>query len=155
MFVARYISGVTRVGRDLEEAIAQLLLRRNRARLVEAALSAAPTAVDVHTYPVLSGLSRIGPATAARLSGEIGIDRSGASRHADRLVQAGLLRREPDPSDARGTLLVLTPAGEEAVAGMRAALAHHLDAKIETWPPGLAEAVVDGLRRLAADQGAS
>jgi len=142
---------VAQHGQALEEALGQLLLQRSRSRLLQATLAAAPAGVDAHNYAVLSGLARIGPATAARLAGEIGIDRSGASRHADRLVKAGLLRREPDPSDGRGTLLVLTETGEETVAALRGALARHLDARTASWPPGLAEAVIDGLHRLVAD----
>ncbi len=43
------------------------------------------------------------------------LSRSGLSRLADRLEKAGLLRREPDPADGRGSFAVLTDEG----AGMR------------------------------------
>jgi DNA-binding MarR family transcriptional regulator len=39
------------------------------------------------------------------------LNRSNATRLADRLEQAGLLRREPAPGDRRGTFAVLTEAG--------------------------------------------
>jgi DNA-binding MarR family transcriptional regulator len=46
------------------------------------------------------------------------LSRSTLTRTVDRLETAGLLRREPDPTDRRGAFAVLTDAGLEA---MRAA----------------------------------
>ncbi|GAA3619139.1 hypothetical protein GCM10022419_125860 [Nonomuraea rosea] len=138
----------TGLARDLEQALGQLLLRRNRRALYNAALDSAPTGVDRQTYPVLSGLARLGPQSAARLADEVGIDRSGASRYADRLEAAGLLERSPDPSDGRATLLALTPAGHAAVAGLRNALTRHLAGLIADWPDGRAQALIDGIRLL-------
>jgi DNA-binding MarR family transcriptional regulator len=43
------------------------------------------------------------------------LSRSGLTRLVDRLERAGLLRREPDPTDRRGAYAVLTDAGYEAV----------------------------------------
>jgi DNA-binding MarR family transcriptional regulator len=43
------------------------------------------------------------------------LSRSGLTRLVDRLERAGLLRREPDPADGRGSYAVLTDEG----AGMR------------------------------------
>lgn len=136
------------VAHELEQTLGQLLLRRNRSALYEAVLDAAPPGVDRQTYPVLSGLARLGPQSAARLADEVGIDRSGASRYADRLEAAGLLERGPDPSDGRATLLALTPQGRAAVAVLREALARHLAARIEDWPDSQAQALVDGIRLL-------
>jgi DNA-binding MarR family transcriptional regulator len=36
---------------------------------------------------------------------------SGTTKRLDRLEQAGLITRAPDPDDRRGTLITLTPAG--------------------------------------------
>ncbi|MFE7115204.1 MarR family winged helix-turn-helix transcriptional regulator [Streptomyces sp. NPDC057654] len=139
----------TDLARDLEQALGQLLLRRNRSALYNAALESAPPGVDRQTYPMLSGLDRLGPQSAARLADEVGIDRSGASRYADRLEAAGLLERSPDPRDRRATLLALTPEGRAAVAGLRDGLARHLAGRIADWPDGQAQALIDGLRLLA------
>lgn len=136
------------LARDLEQALGQLLLRRNRSVLYDAILESAPTGVDRQTYPVLSGLARIGPQSAARLADEVGIDRSGASRYADRLEAEGLLERSPDPSDGRATLLTLTPAGHAAITVLRDALARHLEGRIADWPEGQAQALIDGIRLL-------
>lgn len=45
------------------------------------------------------------------LADRVLLSRSGLTRLADRLAREGLLTREPCPSDARGTLAVLTDAG--------------------------------------------
>lgn len=136
------------LARDLEQALGQLLLRRNRSALYDAVLDAAPAGVDRQTYPVLSGLARLGPQSASRLADEVGIDRSGASRYADRLQAAGLIERCPDPGDGRTTLLSLTPKGREAVGVLREALTRHVAEKIEDWPDTQTQALIDGIRML-------
>ena len=137
-----------RLARDLEQALGQLLLRRNRTALYDAVLDSAPPGVDRHTYRVLSGLARLGPQSATRLADEIGIDRSGASRYADRLEAAGLLERGPDPHDGRATLLALTPEGRNAITMLRDVLTRHLAERIVDWPDGQAQALIDGIRLL-------
>jgi DNA-binding MarR family transcriptional regulator len=136
------------LARELEQALGQLLLRRNRSALYDAVLDSAPPGVDRQTYRVLSGLARLGPQSAARLAEEVGIDRSGASRYADRLEAAGLVERSPDPCDGRATLLSLTPEGSAAVTVLRDALTRHLASLIADWPDWQAQALIDGIRLL-------
>ena len=40
---------------------------------------------------------------------------SGTTKRLDRLEQAGLIRRDPDPDDRRGTLITLTAAGRRLI----------------------------------------
>ena len=135
-------------GSDLAQALGQFLQRRNRARLYDGMLARAPEGVDKHNYPILSGLGRIGPSTAARLAAEIGLDRSRVSRHADRFEEMGLIRRRTDPQDARGTLLILTAKGRRVIDVLRGGLAAYLDELIQDWPEGLADSVIEGVNRL-------
>jgi DNA-binding MarR family transcriptional regulator len=141
---------VNDLGKELAQALGDLLQRSNRARLYDGMLARAPEGIDEHNYPVLSGLARVGPSTAARLATEVGLDRSRVSRHADGFEAIGWLKREADPADARGTLLILTPAGHAVIAALRDSLANHLGHLVADWPPGLAESMVDGIRRLTA-----
>jgi DNA-binding MarR family transcriptional regulator len=134
-------------GAQVAAALGTLLHRGTRAQLYGALTEGIAPEVNEATYPVLSGLARTGPRSAAALAAEIGVDRSVSSRHATRLEHAGLLRREPDPADGRATLLVLTPAGERAVAAMRARLAAAIGEHLGTWEPAEAAAFVSGLRR--------
>jgi DNA-binding MarR family transcriptional regulator len=57
------------------------------------------------------------------LADRVLLSRSGLTRLADRLARDGLIAREPCPSDARGTLAVLTDAGLQR---LRAAWPTHL-----------------------------
>jgi DNA-binding MarR family transcriptional regulator len=93
-------------------------------------------------------LSSVGPVTAVRLAEYIGIDRSGASRYADRLEAAGLLKRTTDPLDRRATLLSLTPKGTRVIDRLNAALTDHLRSLTAAWPDGSAGALAEGLELL-------
>ena len=138
-------------GEQVAQALGDLLRRSARSRVYGALTTGLGPALDEATYPVLSGLARTGPVTAARLAAEVGLDRSVVSRHADRLETAGLLHRDPDPADRRGTLLVLTAAGERAVAELRRRLATQLDDYLGRWPEEDAAAFGRFLIRFARD----
>jgi len=84
----------------------------------------------------------------ARLAEQVGIDRSGTSRYADRLQEAGLIKRTTDPLDRRATLLSLTPKGARVIGKLNATLTDHLRALTAAWPPGSAGALADGLALL-------
>ncbi|MEV4480676.1 MarR family winged helix-turn-helix transcriptional regulator [Micromonospora coxensis] len=75
-------------------------------------------------YEVLSTLSERPDhtSTLGDQADKMGWSRSRLSRHATRMEARGLLRREPDPTDGRGCLLVLTEHGLETLAN--AAPAH-------------------------------
>ncbi|MEV1330717.1 MarR family transcriptional regulator [Micromonospora costi] len=75
-------------------------------------------------YEVLSTLSeqRDHTSTLGEQADKMGWSRSRLSRHATRMEARGLLRREPDPADGRGCLLVLTAHGLETLGN--AAPAH-------------------------------
>jgi DNA-binding MarR family transcriptional regulator len=139
-------------GHEVANALGDLLKRGLRAGLYRGLTEGLGEAVDEVTYPVLSGLARTGPSSAADLAAEVGLDRSGVSRRATRLEEAGLVRREPDPADRRSVLLTLTDDGVRTVETMRARLAARIDASLGTWPPGEAQAFARSLRRFI-DQG--
>ncbi|MFJ9690766.1 MarR family winged helix-turn-helix transcriptional regulator [Kitasatospora sp. NPDC101183] len=139
------------VGREIADALGTLLKRGTRVRLHRRLTEGLGEAVDETTYPVLSGLARTGPRSAADLAGEIGLDRSGVTRRATRLEEAGLLRREPDPHDRRATLLALTDAGRRTVDTTRHRLAAHIEASLASWPPEEARAFARQLHRFVTD----
>ncbi|MDT8915513.1 MarR family transcriptional regulator [Amycolatopsis sp. PS_44_ISF1] len=121
-------------------AIGALVLRANRMHLYDELLGGhggdgGVAGVDRATYPVISGLARIGPCTTSELADQIGLDRTVASRHATRLQQAGLLARQPSPDDLRSTVLRLTPEGERCVQALRTRLEDLVLAALPDWPP--------------------
>lgn len=100
-------------------------------------------------YEVLSTLSeRPGrTSTLGEQADKMGWSRSRLSRHASRMESRGLLRREPDPADGRGCLLVLTAQGmrtlEDAAPAHVASVRRHFIDRLE--PDDLA-----ALERIAA-----
>jgi DNA-binding MarR family transcriptional regulator len=65
-------------------------------------------------YDVLATLRRAGPPYRLRPSEftqTLMLTSSGTTKRLDRLEQAGLIARTPDPGDRRGTLITLTDAG--------------------------------------------
>lgn len=138
-------------GHVIAEALGTLLRRDTRTHLYRQLTEGMGTSIDAVTYPVLSGLARIGPRSAADLADQIGLDRSGVTRRASRLEDAGLVRREPDPNDRRATLLVLTEAGHTSVATMRDRLAQSIETSLATWPPAEAQAFARSLHRFVTE----
>ncbi|MEU7141527.1 MarR family transcriptional regulator [Nocardia sp. NPDC046473] len=139
-------------GARVADAIAELLRRRTREGIYAELTEGLDPAVDTATYPVLSALGRFGPRSAAALAAEIGLDRSVTSRHATRLERAGLVRRSPDPADARATLLSLTEPGQRAVDVMRDRLARRFDQHLAAWPESEAQAFAAALTRFVREE---
>jgi DNA-binding MarR family transcriptional regulator len=78
-------------------------------------------------YDVLATLRRAGPPYRMRPSEfttTLMLTSSGTTKRLDRLEQAGLITRAPDPDDRRGTQIALTPAGRQLIDDVTAA---HLD----------------------------
>jgi DNA-binding MarR family transcriptional regulator len=139
-------------GNEIADALGLLLRRSTREHLYGQLTEGLGEAVDDFTYPVLSGLARTGPCSAADLGREIGLDRTTVTRRADRLEHAGLLRREPDPADGRATLLALTAAGQDTVETTRQRLASRIEESVDSWPREEARTFARLLRRFA-DEG--
>lgn len=138
-------------GKDVAEVLGLLLKRGTRARIYGELTRDLDPAIDEATYPVISGLARLGPRSAAQLAVELDLDRSVVSRHASRLEQAGLLGRLPDPTDSRATRLELTSRGTRHVKVMRQRLSAILDAYLDTWPPEEAAGFAASFRRFVQD----
>ena len=78
-------------------------------------------------HDVLATLRRNGPPYRLRPTefvDQLMLTSSGTTKRLDRLEQAGLVTREPDPADRRGTLITLTPKGLELIDSVTEA---HLD----------------------------
>ncbi|MEZ0091200.1 MarR family winged helix-turn-helix transcriptional regulator [Streptacidiphilus sp. EB129] len=138
-------------GRDIADSLGTLLRRSVRARLYQELTRGLGEAVDELSYPVLSGLARTGPRSAADLAPETGLDRSNVTRRADRLEHAGLLRREPDPTDRRASLLVLTDEGRRVVGILRERLAARIEDSLADWPPEEARTFARHLARFVQE----
>src|SRR5690349_20459105 len=102
MLNARYAGAVTEsVGETVAQALGVILQRDFRSGLYHHLTADVHEAVDTATYPILSGLHRYGPLSAAALGQRVGLDRSIVSRRGAQLITAGLVCTTPDPSDKR------------------------------------------------------
>jgi DNA-binding MarR family transcriptional regulator len=72
-------------------------------------------------HDLLATLRRNGPPFRMRptdLTSTLMLTSSGTTKRLDRLEQAGLIAREPDPGDRRGTLIALTDKGRNLIDGL-------------------------------------
>jgi DNA-binding MarR family transcriptional regulator len=75
-------------------------------------------------HDVLATLRRNGPPYQLRpteFTGALMLTSSGTTKRLDRLEQAGLITRSPDPADRRATIITLTPKGLELIDDVTAA----------------------------------
>jgi DNA-binding MarR family transcriptional regulator len=76
--------------------------------------------LSMSRYDVLMQLdTRGGRLRLSELAATILLSPSGLSKLLDRMEAAGLLRREPDPQDARSTFARITPRGTSLVRAAR------------------------------------
>ena len=64
-------------------------------------------------------VSDTGYSTPTEVAGFLGLTSGAVTNMIDRLTDRGVLERRPNPADRRGSLLALTPAGEDVVADLR------------------------------------
>lgn len=74
----------------------------------------------------------------------------GASKIADRLVAAGLVRRRPDPADGRASVLTLTAKGRRAEAAATLGYEDELSDALDVLEPAEREHMHTMVRRLIA-----
>jgi DNA-binding MarR family transcriptional regulator len=110
-----------------------VLLRRARAYSGELARAVHPD-LEAAAYGLLMHVVE-GDARAADLADYFGIDKSTVSRQVRLLEQLGLLRREPDPGDARVLRLVATEEGVRRLEAARAARRHYVEGRLQGWDP--------------------
>jgi DNA-binding MarR family transcriptional regulator len=99
-------------------------------------------------YEILSRLEAAGGGALrmSELADVIVVSRSGLTYQITQLEKAGLVRREKCPSDERGILAILTPAGRDALT--RAAPGHLRVVRenlIDALTPAQREALAEGL----------
>ncbi|WNI14104.1 MarR family winged helix-turn-helix transcriptional regulator [Actinacidiphila sp. ITFR-21] len=96
---------------------------------------------------LLGRLTDSGPRRATDLAADTLLDLSTVSRQIRSLVERGLVERRPDPEDRRGTLLLPTPAGAQAVRAFRAQRNERLGQVLAGWPAEERQAFVRLLGR--------
>ena len=87
-------------------------------------------------YTLLTEIYRTPVVRATDLCAHFGLDKSTLSRQLDQLISAGLLRRDDKRPGRRGSVLALTPAGEQHLATAAQAVRDRLAERLTGWDDG-------------------
>jgi DNA-binding MarR family transcriptional regulator len=87
-------------------------------------------------YTLLTEICLTPGVRAADLCAHFGLDKSTLSRQLDQLISAGLLRRDGERPGRRGSVLTLTPAGEQHLAAAAQAVQDRLAERLTGWDDG-------------------
>jgi DNA-binding MarR family transcriptional regulator len=107
------------VEQEAAAQIAELMSRTNRRIRRAAGQELRPIGVTPSQLRALRTLSQ-GPMRVSALAQRLDIVPRSATSVVDGLEEAGLVAREPDPDDRRATLVVVTDAGRQVLAELRA-----------------------------------
>ena len=102
-------------------------------------------------HDLLATLRRNGPPFRMRptdLTSTLMLTSSGTTKRLDRLEAAGLVAREPDPGDRRGTLIALTEKGRALIDGLTPEHLANEERLLAALAPDEREALAGLLRKL-------
>lgn len=136
-------------------ALGQLARLFRAAHLVDAALGEqlAGHGLQPGWFDLLAALRRAGEPyelNPTELMRATMLSSGGMTKRLDRLVEAGLVARRPDPHDRRGTLVRLTARGRKAIDAALEAHAANEERLLNVLEPAERETLDGLLRRLLA-----
>lgn len=99
-------------------------------------------------FAVLAALAESGPCSQMEIVRRLAIDRADLSVLLDRLDDAGLTRRTPDPQDRRRKLVSITPAGRARLRALEPAIVAAQDDLLAPLDAAERAALLSALRRL-------
>lgn len=106
-------------------------------RFAEATRRATPVephrSLDRAAYVILRYLDEAGPQNVSALAARLNLDGSTVTRQVGAMEREGLIAREADPSDGRGTLVSATAAGLRRMSIVREARAELYDEMLVSW----------------------
>ncbi len=124
-----------------------LLLRRARSLATTMSKRAHPV-LDATMYPMLAHIARTPEVHGCDLAAQFGVGRATISRQVSHLESLGLVSRHPDPQDARGQLIELTPEGDVLVTNASEAWRLRLSEALSDWSPDDVAILATSLGRL-------
>ena len=135
------------IGR-IETEVAMLMRLADRNRRTGDVLE---HALERSAYLLLRRLTENGPANVNALAARLRLDPSTVTRQVLAMESSGLVVRERDPEDGRGTLVAATERGGEALAHTRTARAEVYAAVLAAWSETDRVSLADLLARLNVD----
>lgn len=105
-------------------------------------------ALDRAAYVILRHLQQDGPQNVSMLADRLNLDGSTVTRQVTALQHDGLVERQRDPNDGRGTVVEATEEGLTQVDTVRAARMALYDKVLQDWSPAEREALAVMLGRL-------
>jgi DNA-binding MarR family transcriptional regulator len=142
---------------DLDTSPIGLFGRLFRAsQLADAALAGGLADFELQTgwFDLLAALRRAGgpyELNPTQLMEATMLSSGGMTKRVDRLVEAGLVEREPDPGDRRGVLVRLTRRGKKTIDGALTAHLANEERLLRSLSPADRAALERLLRTLLAD----
>lgn len=134
---------------DFTDALGRVVRFATLPRFTERVAEEAGTHLDRSAYVLLARLAEQ-PCRVGELAEELCLDASTVSRQVHALEQRALVGREPHPIDRRGSVVVITPQGREAVEQHRRARREMFAELLGDVPSTELQAVTSVLDRLAA-----
>lgn len=104
--------------------------------------------LDRAAYVILRHLDGAGPQNVSALAARLNLDGSTVTRQVSAMQRGGLIVREPDPHDGRGTVVSPTAAGLSRMAAVRAARTRLYGDILADWPTEDREVLAGMLARL-------
>ncbi|MCO7193333.1 MarR family winged helix-turn-helix transcriptional regulator [Pseudonocardia sp. McavD-2-B] len=111
---------------------------------------AAALGIGVAEAAALGEIHHRGPLPPSALVVRLGIASASVTALLDRLTVAGLVQREPHPTDRRSVLVTLTPRGRAAITAMFAMFTEDILAAVHAAQPEYVRMFTDVLGRIAA-----
>jgi DNA-binding MarR family transcriptional regulator len=104
-------------------------------------------------YYALVNIDELGPIRMGELAKTLKVAESTATRVIDRLVEAGVVARLPDPSDRRTVSVALTPKGRGLLARARRRRSRIMAGLLEVLEPEERDQLVRLFEKLAWAEG--
>jgi DNA-binding MarR family transcriptional regulator len=139
--VADQIAGAVDVLQEATRMLAGVALR---------SLEVIEGSVSLPQFRVLAMLAGLGPARSARVAAGLGLEPSTVTRLVDRLVSAGHVTRDMDPSNRSAVILRLTASGQRIVDDVAAWRRRELGRILLRLEPGDRATLTTSLGRLVA-----
>lgn len=108
-------------------------------------IAAIDDAITVPQFRLLVVLHASGPTKLSDLADRLGVNPSTTTRMIDRLIIAGLVDRQVNPSSRREVVLNVTETGKETVLRVTEQRRRHIDEIVARMPEGCRDQLVNGL----------